>query len=385
MLIRTREIYMASIKEIQDKNGKYRYYVQIRLKGYPPQHASFKRKTDAERWIQQTEAAMREGRHFKTSAAKKHTFGELIDRYVRDVLPKKKKSEQRQGTQLKWWKERLSAYLLADITPALISEQRDFLLRGITKQGKVRSPATVVRYMAALSHVYTIAIKEWGWIEDSPISKVIKPKEPRGRIRFLSDEERPRLLQACEESRNPYLYLIVVLALSTGMRQGEILNLKWSQVELDNEKGRITLYETKNHEIRPVALASHAFELMRQFRTAKIGDRNMKNPEIHGRSTAKRDERSSPQLLFPGTSEKKPIDIRSAWEAALKKAGISDFKFHDLRHSCASYLAMDGASAPEIAAVLGHKTLAMVKRYAHLSDPHTAGVISRMNQKIFGR
>ena len=352
---------MASIKERKDKNGKTRFHVQIRIKGKPPQYASFKRKTDAERWIQQTESAIREGRHFKTTEAKKHTFGDLIDRYIRDVLPTKRKCEQRQGAQLNWWKKQLGSYLLSDISPAMLAEQRDILLRGITKQGKIRSPSTVVRYMAALSHAFTIAIKEWGWLEDSPIRKVTKPREPRGRVRFLDEEERTRLLEICHQSRNPYLYTIVVLALSTGMRQAEILHLKWADV--DFHKGRVILHETKNGEIRQVAITGYALELLQQLNKIR---------------------RLDTQYLFAGKFLNKPIDIRSAWEMAVKKSEINDLRFHDLRHSCSSYLAMNGASLAEIAEVLGHKTLAMVKRYAHLSETHTASVISKMNAKIFG-
>jgi len=352
---------MASIKELPDKDGKPRYHVQIRIKGSPPQYGSFKRKTDAERWIQQTEAAIREGRHFKTTAAKKHTLGQLIDRYMSDVLPTKKKCEQRQGAQLLWWKKQIGCYLLSDITPALIAEQRDRLLKGITKRGRLRSPSTVVRYMAALSHAFTIAVKEWGWVEDSPLRKVTKPKEPRGRVRFLDEEERVKLLQACKESTNSYLYIIVMFALSTGMRQAEILNLKWSDV--DFEKERVILQETKNGEIRQVAIVGHALELLKQLDRFRRIDSN---------------------YLFPGRFSRKPIDIRSAWETAVKKAEIANLRFHDLRHSCASYLAMNGASLAEIAEVLGHKTLSMVKRYAHLSETHVTGVITRMNEKIFG-
>ena len=105
---------MASIKELKDKDGKTRFHVQVRIKGSPPQYASFKRKTDAERWIQQTESAIREGRHFKTTEAKKHTLGALIDRYIKDVIPTKRKSEQRQGAQLIWWKKQLGRYLLSE-------------------------------------------------------------------------------------------------------------------------------------------------------------------------------------------------------------------------------------------------------------------------------
>jgi len=126
----------------------------------------------------------------------------LIDRYTTNVLPTKKKCEQRQGAQLLWWKKQIGSCLLSDLTPAIIAEQRDALLRGITKQGYQRSPSTVVRYMAALSHALTIAVKEWGWIDDSPIRKVTKPKEPRGRVRFLDDNERLRLLSAAKESAN---------------------------------------------------------------------------------------------------------------------------------------------------------------------------------------
>jgi hypothetical protein len=99
--------------------------VQVRIKGCPPQHGSFRRKTDAERWVQQTESAIREGRHFKTTEAKKHTLGELSDRYIADVLPTKKKSEKKQTAQLNWWKDQLGCYLLSDITPAMIAEARD--------------------------------------------------------------------------------------------------------------------------------------------------------------------------------------------------------------------------------------------------------------------
>lgn len=352
---------MASIKVRKDKSGKPRYHVQIRIKGYPPQHDSFKRKTDAERWIQQTEAAIREGRHFKTSEAKKHTLGEMIDRYISDVLPTKSKSVYKQTAQLTWWKQQIGCYLIADITPALIAEQRDHLLKGVTRRGSQRSPSTVVRYMAALSHAFSVAMKEWGWVEDNPFRKVSKPREPRGRVRFLDDEEREKLLVSCKQSSNPYLYMIVVIALSTGMRLSEILNLQWQVVDLD--KGRVILHETKNGEVRQVAITGHALELLAQHDKLR---------------------RLDTILLFPGKFPKKPTDIRSAWEAAVKRADISDLRFHDLRHSCASYLVMNGASLAEIAEVLGHKTLAMVKRYAHLSDTHTAGVVAKMNEKIFG-
>jgi integrase len=329
--------------------------------GRNKQQATFERITDAKRWAQQTEAAIREGRHFKTTEAKRRTLGEMIDRYIKDIIPSKPKNIKNRTLHLNWWKSELGEYALAEVTPALIAEHRDKLSNGITRFAEKRSPSTVIRYMAALSHAFTIAIKEWGWLDDSPMRKVTKPREPRGRVRFLSDTERTIFLNVCKESNNPYLYTVVVLALSTGARRNEILSLRWDLV--DFTRNVITLQETKNGERRVLALSGHALHLIK-----KLAEKHHPNTE----------------LVFPGSNLKTPADIRGAWENALKEAGISDFRFHDLRHSCASYLAMNGASLAEIAEILGHKTLHMVKRYAHLSDSHTSKVVASMNEKIFG-
>ncbi len=118
---------MASINKHIADDGKITYRVRVRLKGYPIQTATFDRLTDAKKWTQQTEAAIREGRHFKIAEAKKHTFAEMVDRYIRDVLPSKPKQQDKQTQQLNWWKSKLGHYLLADVTPALIVQYRDEL------------------------------------------------------------------------------------------------------------------------------------------------------------------------------------------------------------------------------------------------------------------
>ena len=355
---------MANIEK-RISGGATSYRVKVRLKGFPPQSATFERLTDAKKWAQHTESAIREGRHFKTTEAKRHTLAELIDRYCREVLPGKK-SKIDQAQQLGWWKTEIGTFTLADVSPSLLAEYRDKLGREITVRKKPRSPASVVRYMAALSHAFTVAVKEWGWLEDSPMRKVTKPRESRGRVRFLSDNERALLLKACKESSNPYLYPVVVLALSTGMRQGEIMGLTWDVVDLN--RGRAILHETKNGERRAVAITGHALDLLNALTKVRRIDSNLIFP-------AKETRPHKPQ---------KPIDLRTPWETAMKESGLVDFRFHDLRHSAASYLAMNGASLAEIAEVLGHKTLQMVKRYAHLSEGHTARVVASMNQKIFG-
>ena len=352
---------MAAIEKRTTQNGDITYRVKVRLKGHPTQTATFKRITDAKHWVQQTESAIREGRHFKTAESKRHTLSKAIQRYAQNELIKKPKSLSRQTQQLTWWSEQIGSYLLADITPALIAERRDKLVTGNTVRNTLRSHATVNRYMAALSHLFTIAVKEWGWTQENPLLKVSKLKEPRGRIRFLSDEERDRLLASCHKSDNSYLYLVVMLCLSTGARKMEIMNLTWDDVDFN--RNVITLHETKNGERRLLPLVHKARELL------------LAHSKVRSLESS---------LLFPSKhNTNKPVDIRAAWETAVKQADIADFRFHDLRHSAASYLAMNGASLSEIAEVLGHKTLQMVKRYAHLSEAHTAKVVTSMNEKIF--
>ena len=351
---------MAAIEKRTTGRGEVTYRVKIRLRGHPTVSATFPRKTDARRWAAQTEAAIREGRYFHTAESQRHTLTELIDRYVREVLPSKR-SGRDQARQLAWWRDQLGDRLLSDITPPLLAEYRDRLAGTSARTGRPRAPATIIRYMAALSHVFTVAVREWQWMDSNPLLKVTKPKEPRGRVRYLSDDEREALLAACRESLNPWLYTAVVVALSTGMRQSELMWLRWRDVDLDG--GRIVLHETKNGERRAVPLTGPALALLREHSKAR---------------------RTDADLLFPGRRKDRPIELRVPWMAALKRAGIEDFRWHDLRHSTASYLAMNGATLAEIAEVLGHKTLAMVKRYAHLSEAHTASVVERMNRRIFG-
>jgi len=190
---------------------------------------------------------------------------------------------------------------------------------------------------------------------------VSKLPEPAGRIRFLSDTERQDLLAACKHRSNEFLYPVVVLALSTGARKGEIMGLRWKDIDFD--RSQATLTNTKNREIRILPLTGLAMELLRGL---------------------SRIRRIDTDLVFPHKEGAKPARISPAWKRALAESGIEDFRFHDLRHSAASYLAMNGATPSEIAAVLGHKTLQMVKRYAHLSEAHTHRVVERMNKEIFG-
>ena len=353
---------MALLKKYYTKKGEKRYKALIRMSGHPTECATFKRKTDAERWIKKTETAIMEGKYFKSSAVKKLTFGDMVDRYVKDELPKKPKSVQKQTMQLNWWKDKLGKYLLTSVKPSMIAECRDELLNGKTYRDTKRSPSTVNRYIAALSHVYSKAAGEWEWLDYSPVKKVDKMEEPKGRVRWLDDDERARLLKECEKSKNKHLFAIVVLALSTGMRKGEILNLNWKQVDLKRERIILKDTDTKTKKYRNVPLKDIALNLIKQMSKSKRLDSN---------------------LLFAGNHHVKPICIREAWRYALKRAKIEDFRFHDTRHSCASYLIMNGASLAEAAEILGHSSIQTSKRYIHLAEFYKSKTVENMNKNIF--
>lgn len=348
---------MATIRRREGKRG-VTYDVQIRIRPYPLTTATFKKLTDAKRWAEKTEMEMREGRYGLISESRKKTISEAIERYRKYVLPTVTKS--RRGHIVDWWEQTLGRLPLNQITPALVTEMRDKLMHAEV-DGKTRSVATVVKYLTTLSHILSMCAGEWQWLESNPVLKVSKPSLPRGRTRFLDDAERAELIQQCQISQNPYLFTIVILGISTGMRRAEILNLTWQ--DIDFERGRIILRETKNGEVRILPLVGLAQKLLKELQGKKI----------------------TSFLLFPGTDPGKPIDFRSAWRVAVKRAGLNDFKFHDLRHSFASYCVMNGSSLNEVADLLGHKSYQSVtKRYCHLSEAYRKDVVTSMNEKIFG-
>jgi len=209
-----------------------------------------------------------------------------------------------------------------------------------TEKGKPRSPSTVNRYMAALSSLLTYASRELRWIDDNLCLKLIKLKEPPGRTRIATKEERNLLLTLSKESSYPYLFAIILLALTTGMRRGEILGLKW--IDIDLEKGVAHLRDTKNSSPRSVPLVDLVLvELKRLYEQRE----------------------SHKSLIFASRRAFGQIDVSKPWQEILKIAQINDLRFHDLRHTFTTLVAEQGASHLELATATGHKTLQMLKRY----------------------
>ncbi len=364
---------MATIEKRTTSEGTT-YRAKVRVKGFAPESASFERLTDAREWASKTETAMRAGLHFGES--KRHTFGELADKYLASKDATELESFDQRKRHIEYWRKVFGPDLLKTISPARIIKERDKLRDEQTN--RFATPATgdpeldakrprskrtgpaVNRYQAALSKCLAYGKKELQWLENNPCESVGKSSENTGRVRFLSDDERTVLLAACKPHAD--LYLAVVLALTTGARQAEIMTLRYGQIDFGRQV--ITLPKTKNGETRALPLVSTAFTLLQE--RAKV--RNLK------------DDRVFPPTKFAKKSEY--LDLRQPWEKALKAAGITDFHWHDLRHTAASYLAMSGVSLVEISKILGHRTMQMVSRYSHLSDGHIVATGEKLAARL---
>lgn len=354
---------MAVIERKEGVDGKPSYRVLIRRAGFKPISATFPKISDARTFAAKKEGELRLRKYGMATAADHHTAEEMIDRYIATIQKTKshkKKFLRQQTRQLLWWKKELSGLVLSQISPAIISEKRDKLQR-------LYQPSTVNNYLSGLSAVYRVAKREWEWVEISPFEKVQKLKVKNAGLRFLSKEEIKALLNSCRKEKKKPLWLIVVIALSTGARKSEILGLRWRDVQIEfGTIGFAIAHDTKNSESRRLYLTGKAIEGLRAYKAAEY-----------------KPWRSN-WFVFANRWGNGSMSINREFATALKDAGIKNFRFHDLRHTAASYLAMNGANASDIAEVLGHKSLDMVKRYAHLSEKHTAGVIASMNDKILG-
>lgn len=352
---------MGTIKKRKNKDNQNIYYAEVRLKDYPYVSQKFSSRDEAKQWIQVTESDLRKGKSLIAGESRKHTFDDVAHRYLSVYLKQYPHRIQKQKQLLDWWHQHIGQLQLNQITPAVISELRDKLSLEKTYRGGERAGATVNRYLAALSKVLTLCVREWCLLEVSPMPKVGKLKESSGKVRYLQKDEINRLLSACKESRNSLLYPVVAIALTSGMRRSEILTLEWKQIDLHH--GFIHLKHTKNGTDRIIPIPKEIIILLEELKL-----------------------KSSEDLVFPPVrkigNKHGLINLRAAFEAALKKAGIADASFHTLRHTAASHMAMQGVNSSGLQALLGHKTAAMSKRYTHFSDPYLRGVVQNSAEGI---
>lgn len=330
---------MATLIRRRARDGSPSWQAQVRVHGYPSHSKTFKTSRDAKAWASRMEAAA-EGRTLAVSRGM--TVAELIDL----ALPQLRNPAT---ACFDYWREAIGTLRLIDVTPQVIAVHRDTLLGQPCggnghKKHKPRSTATVRNYMIELGRLFSHAVKEMWVMESNPCTRVNKPKASDWRVRSMSDDERERLLAACRADEQADLYSFVLFCLTTGCRKGEAAALTWDNVDL---KRRWAIFPmTKNGTARGVPLTVAVAVLLSE----------------RGRTDAR---------VFP-------VDITKAWHRAIAATGIENFRFHDLRHTCASTLVMNGATLIQTAALLGHKTPAMTMRYAHLASEATTALVDRM-------
>lgn len=365
---------MATIEKREDANGNVRYRARVRIRGAKSRSRTFKRLTDARTWAAKAETDLGHGVYVATGADRRRTLAELIDKFEKEQLPVRANNadKKKMSAQLKWWKDNAGYLTLDKLTPAEIGAQRATILARRTgraaptaapEQREVSvSPATANRYLAALSAVCKWAWKELHWMPNNPVLSVTKGAEHTGIVRYLDDDERKALLKACKTSSDPNILCAVQLALATGARAGNLRMLTWADVDL--EAWRLRFVDTKNNQPRYVPVVGPAQSaLQTQFD---------KDPTQSG-------------WVFKGHKDDAPADLDRPWREVRAAAGLvgqRHCRFHDLRHTTASYLTMHGASLAEVAEALGHRTLTMAKRYSHQSGEHVRSTFERIAEKL---
>jgi integrase len=344
---------MANIRERTRRDGTVVYNVQVRLAGFPDRTATFSTRDKAKKWARLIEGEMEEGKHFRSAEAKRKSLGDAIDRYFKDELPKKRDGEMHRTT-LKWWKAELGHLKLAHVTPAILVEYRDKLKHRVHRKKKLTA-SRVNRYVACLRHLFSVARREWHWISYNPMDGVSMLPEGKGRMRSLNDDERKALL--AETAKDPVLHTFVLIALSTACRAGELQKLTWADVDL--KAGRLLFRETKNAQPRAAWLTGAPLELLK----------------AHGKV-----RKLQGVLVFEGKGTK-PYDYHKPYRAAVDAAGIENLRFHDLRHTAATYLAQQGATEQQLRAIGGWKSN-IVSRYVHLAAEDAKAALEKLAEKI---
>ncbi|MEE9345486.1 MAG: site-specific integrase [Methylococcales bacterium] len=339
------------IRKTTLQNGETRYRVILTKSSNQIKSKTFRRRADARAWGNRNVLEFQE---YEARGIKPCTvnFNQLADQYIHFWTGK----DHDRVRLVLWWEARLGKTLLSDISPDLIREH--------LKPKKSQAPSTYNRHLAVVSAILKFAVEQQEegdtsdqYISENPCDRVRSMKVKNKIVRYLSDEEKPRLLKAAKTIGGKF-YLKVLMALTTGMRKGELEQLRWN--DIDVERGLAMLHDTKNGSARHTPVPDVMMHELKKYREVGNG------------------------LLFPSSIDPcKPFDYRKQWIACLKEAKIQNFRWHDLRHDVASTLARDGKTLKEIAEILGHKSLSSTDRYTHLSTEHKSKTLNdTMNKTI---
>lgn len=326
---------MATILKRKDK-----YQVQVRRKGMASVSRTFHRRNDAEEWARNMEVkADRGDLPTPVRVLAQYTVKDVLERYRDEITVKKRSADTETYILDAFMREPIAKLSLAQITPAHFSTYRDKRLKDV-KAG------TVNRELSIIKHAFDIAEREWDIpLRNNPLGKIKKMKVNNARSRRLSAEEYDLLCEAAQDSRNPFALLLIRFAIATAMRRGEILKLRWD--EIDYEARTLHIPVTKNGHARTIPLSGEALTVL---------------DEIQGM------EGKDDILAFPLSDNAAKL----VWQRLLRRTGIADLHFHDLRHEAISRFFEYGLSVPEVALISGHRDFRMLFRYTHLKAEDVA-------------
>lgn len=307
--------------------------------------------------------SIQEGKQPEIKRISNHTFNELVTEYTK--WAERQRSFKQKEHIIGQLKETFGNIPLRRFNSMLLEQFQSERLQKGKKKVKVaqnewrylpNKPATINRQLATLKHMFTKAV-DWNMVEEETLKRVRRVKlleENNKRLRYLSKEECQALINASDTHLKP----IVIAALNTGMRKGEILSLKWDNVDLKH--GFILLDRTKNGERREIPI----------------------NDTLKGTLQSVRRRLDVPYVLYDSVTAKPFLDVKRSFNTAMRKAGIRDFRFHDLRHTFASHLVMAGVDLTTVSRLLGHKSLTMTLRYAHLAPSHMVKAVDLLDTTL---
>lgn len=317
-----------------------RWQCIIKRKGHPLQSKTFDLKKDAEKWARQNEQLIDSGQWVDRTEAEQTTLGELLGRYTREVSSSKRGADVEILRINALRRTPLAKYSAAAITGQLLSQWRDQRLKEV-------SGSTVTRELQILSHAFNVAIREWGFgLHSNPVSLVRKPTPSKARDRVLTSDQRQALIAACAQCQNPWIQPVVIFALETAARRGEILDLRWEGLDLEQGTAKVS----GKTGSRTIPLSPVCIDMLRVV------------------------PRSLDGKVFPVTMQ----TLKQAYERSVARAGITDFTFHDLRHDALTRLAKLGFNVLELRAISGHTTANMLQRYVSIDACDLSGKLEKL-------
>ncbi|MBN4061482.1 site-specific integrase [bacterium AH-315-G11] len=344
---------MATIQH----RGTYQWRAQVRRKGYPVQSKTFETKADSEAWARSVESEMDHGIFRPTAEAERTTLHDLLTKYAKEVTTTKKGRIQELSKINVIKSFPISQYAIAKINGKVLSKYRDDRLKSV-------SPKTVRDDLSLIGHVLKVAIQDWSinLPHGNPIDLVRKPKVGNNsRSRRLNNNEEKVLIATCEEYGGA-ITNIVLLALETGMRRGELASLQWKDIDISQKTAHLP--NTKNGESRDVPLSSTAIKILQS-----ITKTNSNVFTIHTDSITTAFSRICKRACSHVFERNQGIKVDCKCE------GIKNLRFHDLRHEATSRFFELGLNPMQVASITGHKTLQMLKRYTHLKATDIAKML----------